>query len=267
MNRSASTSKPTGDTDYAEGTDVHGERKTDGERKWPFNVNATSVRDLFDSIAHRYDFLNHLLSGGVDFYWRRRAIKHLTALHPRRILDVATGTADFAVAALRLQPERVVGVDVAEAMLGEGRRKLQSRGLDDLVLLETGRAEQLRFGTGEFDAAIVAFGARNFENLEAGLREMHRVLRSGGKIVVLEFSRPRRFPFRQLYFFYFRRILPIVGRLVSGSRQAYTYLPDTVMSFPEGEDFIAILERVGFRETVAERLTFGIATVYSGVRK
>ena len=230
-------------------------------------MNTAHVRDLFDSIAHRYDVLNHLLSGGVDFYWRRRAVDHLAGLRPQRILDVATGTADFAIAALRLGPDHVVGVDVAEAMLNQGRRKLKDRGLDGVVTLETGQAEQLRFDTGAFDATIVAFGARNFENLEAGLAEMYRVLRSGGKIVVLEFSRPRHFPLRQLYFFYFRRILPIVGRVVSGSPQAYTYLPDTVMKFPEGEDFLAILQEVGFKETGQERLTFGIASVYTGVRK
>lgn len=230
-------------------------------------MSTTYVRDLFDSIARRYDFLNHLLSGGVDFYWRRRAVDHLAGLRPQRILDVATGTADFAIAALRLGPGRVVGVDVAEGMLEQGRRKLKDRGLDGMVTLETGQAEQLRFGAGEFDAAIVAFGARNFENLEAGLAEMYRVLRSGGKIVVLEFSRPRRFPLRQLYFFYFRRILPIVGRLVSGSPLAYTYLPDTVMKFPEGEDFVGLLRKIGFIETTQDRLTFGIASVYTGVRK
>lgn len=224
------------------------------------------VRSLFDSIAYRYDLLNHLLSGGIDFYWRRRAVEHLKEIHPKAILDVATGTADFAIATLRLKPERVVGVDIAEEMLKLGRVKLRNKGLDSIVTLHSGEAEHLQFETGSFDAAIVAFGARNFEHLQQGLGEMHRVLRAGGKIVVLEFSRPRSFPFKQLYFFYFRTILPLVGRLISKHGEAYTYLPDTVMKFPEGDSFLEILRRVGFRSTRQERLTFGIATVYTGVK-
>lgn len=230
-------------------------------------MNQTYVRDLFDSIAHRYDLLNHMLSGGIDYAWRRRAIGHLAGMRPQRILDVATGTADFAIAALRLSPVQVVGVDIAGAMLEIGRRKVKERGLDDVLILETGRAEQLRFESGTFDAATVAFGARNFEDLRGGLAEMHRVLRPGGKIVVLEFSRPAGFPLRQIYFFYFRRILPLVGRLISGSRDAYTYLPETVLRFPEGEAFLDILRDTGFVETEQERLTFGIASVYTGVKR
>jgi len=224
------------------------------------------VRSLFDSIAYRYDLLNHLLSGGFDVYWRRRAIEHLLPLQPKRILDVATGTADFAIAALRLRPMQVVGVDIAEEMLAVGRSKLKHRGLDTAITLRTGDAEHLQFESGSFDAAIVAFGARNFENLEKGLSEMHRVLRSGGKIVVLEFSRPKHFPFRQIYLFYFLNILPFVGRLVSKSKEAYTYLPDTVMKFPEGQDFLGILQKIGFTQTVEERLTFGIASIYTGTK-
>lgn len=222
------------------------------------------VRSLFDSIAYRYDLLNHLLSGGMDFYWRRKAIQHLQDIEPKRILDVATGTADFAIAALRLKPESVVGVDIAEEMLKRGRAKIARRGIEDVVTLQTGEAERLTFEVGAFDAAIVAFGARNFENLKQGLREMHRVLRTGGKIVVLEFSRPRLFPFKHLYFFYFRFILPIVGKLISRHREAYKYLPDTVMKFPEGEEFLNILRDVGFTGLQEERMTFGIVTVYSG---
>jgi demethylmenaquinone methyltransferase/2-methoxy-6-polyprenyl-1,4-benzoquinol methylase len=222
------------------------------------------VRSLFDSIAYRYDLLNHVLSGGVDFYWRRKAIQHLQDIHPKKILDVATGTADFAIAALRLQPEKVIGIDIAEEMLKRGRSKIAKRGLGEIISLQTGEAEQLAFEPESFDAAIVAFGARNFENLERGLSEMYRVLRRGGKIVVLEFSRPRWFPFRQLYFFYFRFILPVIGKAISRHREAYAYLPDTVMKFPEGEDFLNILRQAGFTSLEEERLTFGIATVYSG---
>jgi demethylmenaquinone methyltransferase/2-methoxy-6-polyprenyl-1,4-benzoquinol methylase len=222
------------------------------------------VRLLFDGIARRYDFLNHLLSGGVDFYWRRRAVEHLKEIHPKNILDVATGTADFAVATMRLKPVEVIGVDIADEMLKIGREKIAKRGLSNRITLQPGEAENLKFDSGSFDAAIVAFGARNFENLEKGLREMRRVLRDGGRIIVLEFSRPKVFPFKQIYFFYFKTILPLIGRLVSKHNEAYTYLPDTVMNFPDGEKFLEILRKVGFSEVNEERLTFGIATVYEG---
>jgi demethylmenaquinone methyltransferase/2-methoxy-6-polyprenyl-1,4-benzoquinol methylase len=221
------------------------------------------VRSLFDSIAYRYDLLNHLLSGGIDCYWRRKAVEHLKDIQPKRILDVATGTADFAIATMRLKPEKVIGIDIAEVMLRIGRGKLKKRGLDNVITLYSGEAESIQFETGSFDATIVAFGARNFEHLEKGLSEMRRVLRDGGKIIVLEFSRPRVFPFKQLYFFYFKGILPLVGKLVSRHNEAYTYLPDTVMKFPEGEAFLEILKKVGFTKVEEERLTFGIATIYS----
>jgi len=224
------------------------------------------VRSLFDSIAYRYDLLNHLLSGGVDLYWRRRAIEHLRDISPLRILDVATGTGDFAIASLRLHPREVIGIDIAEEMLRYGRQKITNRRLDGLITLRPGDAENLDFPEGSFDAAIVAFGVRNFEHLERGLSNMHRVLRPLGKITVLEFSRPRAFPLKQIYFFYFRNILPLVGRIVSNHTEAYTYLPDTVMKFPQDEAFLAILEKVGFHDAHQERLTAGIASVYTGIK-
>jgi len=226
-------------------------------------VQKQHVRSLFDSIARRYDLLNHLLSAGIDAYWRRRAVRRLRSVRGGRILDVATGTADFAVAAARLAPREIVGVDIAEEMLALGRKKLSSRGLSGLVSLRKGEAESLPFPGGSFDAAIVAFGARNFENLGAGLAEMRRVLRPGGKILVLEFSRPQRFPVRQLYLFYFLRVLPFIGGLVSGNREAYAYLPASVMAFPDGEEFLALLGAAGFTHAEAERLTFGIASIYT----
>lgn len=229
-------------------------------------VQKQYVRSLFDSIASRYDLLNHLLSGGVDLYWRKRAIEHLRAIAPQRILDVATGTADFALAALRLNPRQVIGVDIAENMLSIGREKVAAKGLDGAITLANGEAEHLAFDDASFDAAIVAFGARNFEDLGQGLSEMRRILRPGGKIVVLEFSRPASFPFKQLYLFYFRRILPLAGRLLSKNTEAYSYLPDTVMKFPEGAAFLAILARAGFSSLASERLTFGIASIYTGIR-
>lgn len=224
------------------------------------------VRSLFNAIAFRYDLLNHLLSGGVDLYWRRKAVEILREMQPKRILDVATGTADFAIASLRLNPEKVVGIDIAGEMLERGRSKLAQRGLASIIALQIGEAEDIQFETGTFDAAIVAFGARNFENLERGLAEMQRVLRNGGRIVVLEFSRPRHFPFRQIYLFYFLKVLPFIGSRISGHDVAYTYLPETVMKFPEGADFLALLQKAGFKETRDLRLTFGIVSIYSGIK-
>lgn len=208
--------------------------------------------------------LNHLLSGGIDFYWRRKAIEVLRDIAPQRILDVATGTADFAIASLKLHPREVIGIDIAENMLAMGRQKIERRGVQSIITLRQGEAEQIDLPDNCMDAAIVAFGARNFEHLTEGLREMRRVLRTGGRILVLEFSKPARFPFRQVYFFYFQRILPLVGRLISNHKEAYEYLPDTVMKFPEGEAFVNILIDTGFHNVRQDRLTLGIATIYSG---
>lgn len=224
------------------------------------------VRSLFDSIATRYDLLNHLLSGGIDFYWRKRAIAKLQKIKPKRILDIATGTADLAIASLKINPDEVVGLDISESMLNIGRKKITEKQFTQKIRLETGEAEQIQYDTGYFDAAMVAFGARNFENLEKGLSEMHRVVRNEGMICVLEFSKPNSFPFKQIYFFYFQYILPLVGRFISKHREAYQYLPDTVMKFPEGNAFLEKLQQAGFHSVTEERLTFGIATIYTGVK-
>lgn len=227
-------------------------------------VQKQYVRSLFDSIAYRYDLLNHLLSGGVDLYWRRRAIELLRPMSLSRILDVATGTGDLAIAALALEPDKVIGIDIAEEMLKFGRAKLKKRGLEQKITLRTGDAEHLEFDAASFDAAIVAFGARNFEHLDRGLAEMYRVLRPGGAIMVLEFSKPSRFPSKQLYFFYFLKILPFIGRRISNNHEAYTYLSESVLRFPDGERFLDALRSVGFTDLAQERLTFGIASVYMG---
>jgi demethylmenaquinone methyltransferase/2-methoxy-6-polyprenyl-1,4-benzoquinol methylase len=232
-----------------------------------FRSDTEYVRSLFDAIAYRYDLLNHLLSGGFDLYWRRRAVQMLREAAPGLVLDVAAGTGDFAIAASRLGPERIIGIDISDEMLAIGRAKIARRGLSELIQLRSGDAQKIIWDGDPFDAAIVAFGVRNFQNLESGLSEMHRVLRPGGRIVVLEFSRPAHSPFRGLYFFYFRRILPMIGRLLSGSEEAYAYLPETVMNFPEGPAFLDVLRRVGFSRTEAHRLTLGIATVYLGGKK
>jgi demethylmenaquinone methyltransferase / 2-methoxy-6-polyprenyl-1,4-benzoquinol methylase len=224
------------------------------------------IASLFNSIAKTYDFINHFLSLGIDYYWRRRALKALGNPLPKSILDVATGTGDFAIVAAKLGIEKIYGIDIADRMLDIGKTKIRKQGLTDKIHLENGKAESIRFEDSFFDAIIVAFGVRNFENLEKGLLEMHRVVKHEGKIVVLEFSKPKIFPVKQVYFFYFKRILPFIGKLISKHIEAYDYLPNTVLNFPEGKDFLNILEKVGFRDVTQHRLTFGIASVYVGVK-
>ncbi len=219
---------------------------------------------MFNSIAHRYDFLNHFLSAGIDYSWRRKAIRMLGKGHPKKILDVATGTGDLAIEARKIHPEKIVGIDIAEDMLAIGRKKIERKNLKHLITLEKGDSENLQFETGTFDAAMVAFGVRNFENLEKGLSEMHRVLKTDGIILVLEFSKPGKFPVKQLYNFYFRNILPFMGRIISGDASAYTYLPESVGAFPAGEEFLKLLRKVGFNDAKQSVLTFGIATIYVG---
>lgn len=217
---------------------------------------------MFNNISHRYDFLNHFLSLGIDRTWRKRAIGLLKASKPRFILDVATGTGDFAIQAMELQPEKVTGIDISEGMLEKGREKVEKLRLTSKIELLKGDSEDLKFGDNTFDAVTVGFGVRNFEDLEKGLSEIHRVLKPGATFVVLEFSRPRKFPMRQIYNFYFKNILPGLGRLISSDRSAYTYLPESVQVFPDGTDFENILKKVGFKETSCKPLTFGISSIY-----
>ncbi len=224
------------------------------------------IERMFNSIAPRYDVLNRMLSGGVDQQWRRVVMKEVLDSQPQRLLDVATGTADLALMAARKGVPQVIGVDIADQMLDVGRRKVSKADLDGRVELLNGDAEKLPFSDRQFDVATVAFGVRNFEDLAAGLRQIHRVLRPGGKLIVLEFSRPRVFPVKQLYAFYNRFILPAVGKLVSGDSGAYTYLPESIAVFPEGDEFLNWMEEAGFTQRKARRLTFGIASVYVGHR-
>jgi demethylmenaquinone methyltransferase / 2-methoxy-6-polyprenyl-1,4-benzoquinol methylase len=218
---------------------------------------------MFNNISHRYDFLNHFLSLGIDKLWRKQAIGFLKPLKPQRILDVATGTGDFAIQALSLNPEHITGIDISEGMLAMGRKKLEKLNLSQKIALQPGDSEDLPFADNAFDAATVGFGVRNFEDLERGLSEILRVLKPGAMLVVLEFSRPRQFPMRQLYNFYFKNILPGLGRLISKDKSAYTYLPESVEAFPDGTDFENILKKVGFKETACKALTFGISSIYT----
>lgn len=220
------------------------------------------VAEMFDNIAPKYDFLNHLLSMGIDIGWRRKAIKILKAQKPKSILDVATGTADFAIEALDANPDEVIGVDISKDMLAVGRTKISKKGIENKVRLDYGDAENLPYETEKFDAITVAFGVRNFENLEAGLTEMNRVLKKGKTLFVIEFSKPEHFPIKQLYFFYFKAILPLIGKLVSKDARAYTYLPESVEAFPYGNEFAEILKKCGFSKVEIKPLTFGIASLY-----
>lgn len=221
------------------------------------------VARMFDGISHRYDFLNHVLSLGIDRMWRKKAIELLKPLQPKYILDVATGTGDFAFAALSLKPEKIVGVDISEGMLRIGRKKTEHRNLNGKIEMILADSENLPFEENKFDAVTVAFGVRNFENLEHGLAEIKRVLRPGGMAVILEFSKPKPGLFARLYVFYFKHILPRIGSWLSGDRAAYTYLPESVDAFPCGEAFTAVLQKVGFKDTSCKPLTFGISSVYT----
>ena len=222
------------------------------------------VATMFNNISPKYDLLNRVLSLGIDVLWRKKAIKMLKPYQPESILDVATGTADFAIEALSIEPKKVVGVDISKGMLEYGQKKLEKLGLEEKIQLKLGDSEKLPFSDSQFDAVIVSFGVRNFENLEQGLKDIYRVLKKNGTLVVLEFSQPEQFPFKQTYNFYFKNILPRVGKLVSKDTSAYTYLPESVQVFPYGEKFTQILNNIGFKETICKPLTFGISSIYMG---
>lgn len=224
------------------------------------------VADMFDNIAFRYDLLNSLLSLGIHKGWRKKCVKKLAPLKPKQILDVATGTGDFAIACARLNPDKITGIDISEGMMKFGREKLKKLNLDKLIELRSGDAETVDFPDNSFDAIVVGFGVRNFENLEKGLINLNRVLRPGGKIVILEFSYPKKFPVKQLYNFYFTYITPLIGKMVSKDTRAYSYLPESVKAFPNNEDFVAVMTKCGFRSGSYETLSFGVAAIYEATR-
>lgn len=220
------------------------------------------VEEMFNNISFRYDLLNHLLSANIDKIWRRNAIKKIKAYQPENILDIATGTGDFAIAASKIEGVKITGIDISAGMLNVGRKKVEKKGLSKSIELIKADSENLPFEDNLFDVAIVGFGVRNFENLHKGLSEILRVLKPGGVFFVLEFSKPKKAPFKQFYHFYFTHILPFVGGIISKDSNAYTYLPESVNEFPDGESFLTILADVGFVKNKCYPQTFEIASIY-----
>ena len=241
------------------------------EKITPYNSETVTKKEqvatMFNNISGTYDFLNHFMSLGIDILWRKKAIRQLKAQQPKSILDVATGTGDFAFEAIKiLKPTQITGVDISAGMLEVAKRKIRERKLDHVFSVRLGDSEMLPFEADQFDAITVAYGVRNYENLEKGLADMKRVLKPGGKIVILEFSKPQGFPVKQLYNFYFKHITPFLGKLFSKDARAYQYLPESVAAFPDGAAFTQLMERVGFSQTKQISLTFGISSIYTGIK-
>jgi demethylmenaquinone methyltransferase/2-methoxy-6-polyprenyl-1,4-benzoquinol methylase len=224
------------------------------------------VAEMFNNISHSYDFLNHFFSLGIDVLWRKKAIRILKKENPHRILDVATGTGDFALEAVRMkmQDVQITGVDISAGMIEVGKKKVAKKKLEHAITLQSADSENLPFDTGHFDAFTVAFGVRNFQDLRKGMSEMLRVLKPGGMGVIIEFSRPNRFPIKQLFTFYFKYVMPTIGKLVSKDARAYTYLPESVDAFPSGNDFLKVMTELGYREVKCIPLSGGIASIYIG---
>ena len=241
-----------------------------GTKVKPYNkANASKkeeVEEMFDNISGKYDFLNHFLSLGIDKLWRKKAIKILKEFQPKVIMDMATGTGDFAVEALKLNPERVVGVDISNGMLEVGRKKMRKKGVEQIVEMVQGDSENLTFEDATFDAFTVGFGVRNFQNLDAGLTEMLRVLKPGGIGLIHEFSKPKKFPVKQYFKFHSKYIIPTIGKAISKDKAAYKYLPESVAAFPEGQAFMNIMSDVGYNNVKSKIVGGGIATIYYGVK-
>ena len=224
------------------------------------------VAEMFNNISKRYDFLNHFLSMGIDKLWRKKAIKILGKNNPKVILDIATGTGDFALEALKLNPEKIIGIDISQGMLDIGIEKMKKKKVNHIIDLQLGDSENLKFEDNYFDGYTVGFGVRNFENLEKGLTEMLRVLKPKGTAVILEFSKPKKFPIKQSFYVYSKYILPTIGKVVSKDKRAYTYLPESINAFPEGQNFIDIMTKVGYKNVKSKLVSGGIATIYYGVK-
>ena len=234
----------------------------------PYNNLETKkkqVTKMFDNIAGSYDFLNHTLSLGMDKPWRKIAIKELSN-KPTTILDIATGTADFAISASKHTKANITGIDISQGMLDIGVEKITKKGLTNRIYLQLADSEKLPFQDNSYDAITAGFGVRNFEDLNKGLSEMYRTLKSGGKVAILEPSEPTNFPLKQFYNLYFHHILPFIGGIISKDKNAYTYLPDSVSAFPSGKDFLTVLDKVGFKESKHIPLTFGIVSLYIAIK-
>ena len=237
----------------------------------PYNNNKSGKKDqvafMFNNIARRYDFLNHFLSLGIDKIWRRKLVNTLKGIPSNSILlDVATGTGDVAIVALKHNPKQIIGIDISEEMLRIGIDKIKRKKLDQIITLQKGDSENIEFESDYFDGITVAFGVRNYENLNKGLSEMYRVLKPSGKLAILEFSKPKQFPVKQLYSFYFKNVLPFFGKIISKDKAAYKYLHDSAIQFPEENLFITELEKVGFKNCKYKKLSFGIASIYNGIK-
>lgn len=233
----------------------------------PYNNNTSKkieVRAMFNNIARNYDFLNHFLSFGIDVLWRKRLINELSKYEPNSILDIATGTGDLAIMASKTNASKILGVDLATQMIEVGNRKIEQKNLAHQITLMEGDAENLNFENHQFDAAMVSFGVRNFEDLDKGLLEINRVLKPSKPLLILEFSQPDRFSVKQLYHFYSVFLLPKIGRLFSKDKRAYSYLPESIKAFPSGNQFLNIMEKCNFTKLRLVKLSAGIATLYIG---
>lgn len=231
------------------------------------NDKKNEVRAMFNSIARSYDFLNHFLSLGIDVLWRKRVIRELKKYEPKLVLDIATGTGDLAIMAAHKISAKIIGVDLSPEMIAVGNEKIERKSLTEVITLEVGDAEKITYADHTFDAAMVAFGVRNFEDLEKGLLEINRVLKSDQPLLVLEFSKPRHFPVKQFYHFYSFYLLPFIGRMVSKDPRAYTYLPESIRVFPSGDEFIDVMEKCNYYNCRQISLSARIATIYIGHRK
>jgi demethylmenaquinone methyltransferase/2-methoxy-6-polyprenyl-1,4-benzoquinol methylase len=235
----------------------------------PYNTERSKkeeVAEMFNNIAVKYDFLNHFLSLGIDHIWRYKAINKLKEVNPKRILDLATGTGDFAIAALRLKPEQIIGMDISSGMLEVGKQKMIKKKFNHIIDMRLGDSENLPFEDNYFDGLTVGFGVRNYENLEKGLSEMLRVVRPGGKVIILEFSKPKKFPIKQAFGFYSKYLIPFFGKRISKDEKAYAYLPESVAAFPEGIDFENVLKKLNYQNVESQLVSGGIATIYTGTK-